>query len=75
MRPSKLGSKKRLFTGHPDVIDRAAVLYSLMVSARRRGLGPADYLQDILARLSAIMTKFNALTLLQPATWQPASTS
>lgn len=44
IRPSKLGAKNWLFIGHPDTGDRAAVLYSLVVSCQRRGHNPHDYL-------------------------------
>jgi hypothetical protein len=30
------------------------VIYSMLISARRRGLNPQDYLTDILARLPSI---------------------
>lgn len=74
IRPSKLGAKNWLFIGHPDAGDRAAVLYSLIVSAQRRGLDPHAYLKDVLARLPA-MTNQDDLTPLLPATWRPASAS
>jgi transposase len=74
IRPSKLGAKNWLFIGHPDAGDRAAVLYSLIVSAQRRGLDPHAYLKDVLARLPA-MTNHDDLTPLLPAHWQPARAS
>jgi transposase len=74
IRPSKLGVKNWLFIGHPAAGDRAAVLYSLIVSAQRRGLDPHAYLKDVLTRLPA-MTNHDDLTSLLPATWQPASAS
>jgi transposase len=54
IRPSKLGAKNWLFVGHPDAGDRAAVIYSLIVSAQRRGLDPHAYLKDVLTRLPAM---------------------
>lgn len=68
IRPSKLGAKNWLFIGHPAAGDRAAVLYSLIVSAQRRGLNPHAYLKDVLARLPT-MTNHDDLTPLLPATW------
>ncbi len=47
IRPSKLGVKNWLFVGHPDAGDRAAVLYSLVVSCQRHGHNPHDYLRDV----------------------------
>lgn len=74
IRPSKLGAKNWLFIGHPEVGDRAAVIYSLIVSAQRRGLHPHAYLKDVLARLPA-MTSKDDLTPLLPTHWQPAIAS
>ena len=66
--------KNWLFIGHPEAGDRAAVLYSLIVSAQRRGLDPHAYLKDVLARLPA-MTNHDDLTPLLPAHWKPAAAS
>ena len=57
--------------GHPDAGDRAAVLYSLIVSCQRRGIDPFAYLKDVLARLPA-MTNQDDLSVLTPAKWKPA---
>jgi transposase len=70
IRPSKLGAKNWLFIGHPDAGDRAAVLYSLIVSCQRHGHNPHDYLRDVLTRLPA-MTTANDLKPLLPANWKP----
>ncbi len=70
IRPSKLGAKNWLFIGHPDAGDRAAVLYSLVVTLQRRGLDPHAYLKDVLSRLPALTTK-DDLTPLLPTHWQP----
>ena len=70
IRPSAIGKKNWLFIGHPDAGDRAAVLYSLVVSAQRRGLDPHAFLKDVLSRLPA-MTNHDDLTPLLPATWRP----
>ena len=70
IRPSKLGVKNWLFVGHPDAGDRAAVLYSLIVSVQRRGHDPHAYLKDVLTRLPA-MTSKDDLSPLLPAAWRP----
>jgi transposase len=70
IRPSKLGAKNWLFVGHPAAGDRAAVLYSLVVSVQRRGHDPHAYLKDVLARLPAMTTKDDLGPLL-PGSWQP----
>jgi hypothetical protein len=68
IRPSKLGVKNWLFIGHPDTGDRAAVLYSLLVSCQRHGHNPHDYLRDVLTRLPT-MTTADDLRPLLPAQW------
>lgn len=70
IRPSKLGAKNWLFVGHPDAGDRAAVIYSLVVSCPRHGHDPHAYLRDVLTRLPAMTTKDDLRPLL-PAHWKP----
>ncbi len=70
IRPSKLGAKNWLFIGHPDAGDRAAVIYSLVISCQRHGHDPYAYLRDVLGRLPA-MTTADDLTPLLPSHWQP----
>jgi Transposase IS66 family/IS66 C-terminal element len=72
IRPSKLGAKNWLFVGHPDAGDRAAVLYSLIVSCQRHGKDPHAYLKDVLTRLPA-MTNQDDLGPLLPSRWAPAT--
>jgi len=76
IRPSKLGAKNWLFVGHPDAGDRAAVIYSLVVSCQRHGHNPYDYLRDVLGRLPA-MTTADDLRPLLPSQWKahPIATS
>ena len=70
IRPSKLGVKNWLFIGHPDAGDRAAVIYSLVVSCQRHGHNPHDYLRDVLGCLPA-MTTADDLQPLLPSQWRP----
>jgi hypothetical protein len=49
IRPTAVGRKRWLFIGHPDAGWRSAVIYSLLISARRRGLNPQIYSTDVLA--------------------------
>jgi hypothetical protein len=72
IRPSKLGAKNWLFVGHPDAGDRAAVIYSLVVSCQRHGHDPHAYLRDVLTRLPAMTTKDDLRPLL-PAQWKPTT--
>jgi transposase len=74
IRPSKLGAKNWLFVGHPDAGDRAAVIYSLVISCQRHGRNPHDYLRDVLGRLPA-MTTADDLRPLLPANWKPTTRS
>lgn len=69
IRPSAVGKKRWLFIGHPDAGWRSAVIYSIMVSCRRRGINPQDYLTDVLRRLPTAKTS-NIHDLL-PAHWKP----
>jgi len=71
IRPSAVGKKNWLFIGHPEAGWRSAVLYSVIVSCRRRGIEPWAYLRDVLARLPGL--KQSQLASLLPAHWQPAS--
>jgi transposase len=51
IRPSAAGKKNWLFIGHPEAGWRSAVIYSVIVSCRRRGIDPWEYLSDVLGRL------------------------
>jgi hypothetical protein len=41
IRPTCIGKKNWIFIGHPDAGWRSAVIYSLLITARRYGLDPA----------------------------------
>lgn len=73
IRPTAVGRKRWLFIGHPDAGWRSAVIYSILVSCRRRGINPQDYLTDVLRRLQTI--KVSELDSLLPANWKPAHQS
>jgi len=69
IRPTAVGRKRWLFIGHPDAGWRSAVLYSLLVSCRRRNINPNDYLTDVLRRLPhAVVSELHSLL---PANWTP----
>jgi hypothetical protein len=70
IRPSAVGKKNWLFIGHPQAGWRSAVIYSLIVSCRRRGIEPWEYLRDVLTRLPAM--KHSELPSVLPANWKPA---
>jgi transposase len=69
IRPTAVGRKRWLFIGHPDAGWRSAVIYSILVSCRRRGVNPRDYLNDVLGRLPSL--KQHELTSLLPGNWKP----
>ena len=69
IRPSAVGKKRWLFIGHPEAGWRSAVIYSLIVSCRRRCINPQDYLTDVLRRLPE--QKINQINELLPENWKP----
>jgi transposase len=73
IRPTAVGRRRWLFIGHPDAGWRSAVIYSILVSLRRRGINPQEYLTDVLARLPAAKT--SDIPSLLPANWKSHSTN
>jgi transposase len=69
IRPSCVGKKNWLFIGHPDAGWRSAVIYSLLITARRYRLDPAAWLTDVLRRIPTC-TQANLPDLL-PWNWKP----
>jgi transposase len=69
IRPAAVGRRRWLFIGHPDAGWRSAVIYSILLSCRRRGINPEEYLADVLARIPSLKT--NQLEPLLPANWKP----
>jgi transposase len=69
--PSAVGKKNWLFIGLPDAGWRSAVIYSVIVSCRRRGIDPWDYVRDVLPRLPAM--KHSELSSIVPARWKRAN--
>jgi transposase len=73
IRVPVVGRRRWLFIGHPDAGWRSAVIYSLIISCRRRGINPQDYLTDVLRRLPAM--NITQIGELLPANWIPATPS
>lgn len=71
IRPTAVGKKNYLFIGHPDAGWRSAVIYSVIVSCRRRKIDPWIYLRDVFTRLPAATNQ--QIPDLVPARWQPAA--
>src|ERR1043166_8113045 len=68
IRPSAVGKKNWLFIGHPEAGWRSAVIYSVIVSCRRRGIDPWEYLREVLQRLPAM--KQSEISSVLPARWK-----
>lgn len=71
MRPWALGRKNWLFIGSPLAGERAAVVSSLLHSAKLNGHEPWAYLRDILTRMPT--QPKSRLDELLPHRWQPLS--
>jgi len=69
IRPSAVGKKNWLFIGHPEAGWRSAVIYSVIVSCRRRGIDPWEYLRDVLQRLPSM--KQSEISSILPGRWKP----
>jgi transposase len=72
LRPVALGKKNYLFAGSDAGGERAAVLYTIIETAKLNGLDPEAYLADVLARIAD--HKANRIDELLPWCWAPSST-
>jgi transposase len=70
IKPWKLGAKNWLFAGSELAGQRAAVVMSLVQSAKLNGLDPWAYLRDVLGRIHTHPN--HRLEELLPHRWQPA---
>lgn len=69
IRVPAVGRRRWLFIGHPDAGWRSAVIYSLIVSCRRRRINPQQYLTDVLRRLPSL--NITQIGQLLPECWKP----
>lgn len=69
VKPWKLGAKNWLFVGSEQAGQRAAVVMSLVQSAKLNGLDPWAYLRDVLARIHSHPS--HRLDELLPHRWRP----
>ena len=69
IKPWKLGAKNWLFVGSELAGQRAAVVMSLVQSAKLNGLDPWAYLRDVLARIH--LHPNHRLEELLPHRWRP----
>lgn len=67
IRPSAIGKKNFLFFGSAEAGHQSAILYTLVASARRRGLDPEAYLADVIRRIPT--TPADQMHTLTPAAW------
>jgi len=71
LRGVALGRKAWLFAGSERGGERAAFMYSLIVTAKLNDIDPQAWLADVLARIAG--TPMSRLTDLLPWNWAPAS--
>ena len=68
MRPIALGRKNYLFAGSHDGAERAAVIYSLLGTARLHKVNPYEWLKDVLVRMRS--HPVNRVQELLPQYWK-----
>jgi hypothetical protein len=73
IRPTALGKKNWLFVGEADAGERAAIIYTLIESCRRRAIDPYAYLKDVLTRLPKMTN--HQIPEVTPAAWAKARLS
>ncbi len=69
IRPTAVGKKNWLFVGHPQAGERAAIIYSVLISCQRLDIDPAAYLLDILSVDTRALPE-EKLAELTPAQWK-----
>jgi len=73
LRGVVIGKKNWLFAGSDQGGVHAAVLYSMIESAKRNGVEPLAYLTDLFARVPT--TRMSDLEKFLPDRWKPPNTS
>ena len=68
IRPVALGRKNYLFAGSHDSARRAAIVYSIVSTAKLQGIEPYFYLRDIISRIP--QHPFKHLDQLLPKNWK-----
>lgn len=69
IRPVALGRRNYLFVGSPEAAHWAAILYSLLGSAKQHDLNPFEYLKEVIQRIPA--TPMSQVEQLLPQNWTP----
>jgi len=73
IRGVAIGRKNWLFAGSDEGGRRAAIIYSMIESAKRHGVEPLAYLTDVFSRIGAM--RASELERLLPDRWKPPDTS
>jgi transposase len=73
-RPTAIDKKNWLFVGHPQAGERAAILYSILISCLRLDINPTDYLKDVLSIDTRVLDE-DQRTALTLARWKTSSTT
>lgn len=68
IRPIALGRKNYLFAGSHEAAARAAMIYSLMATAKYHDINPTEYLEFVISRISDY--PFHQITDLLPQNWK-----
>ncbi len=70
IRPLALGRKNYLFAGSDEGGRRAAIMYTLIETARLNGVDPEAWLADVIARIAD--HPINRVDQLLPWNWSPS---
>jgi transposase len=71
IRPTAIGKKNWLFVGHPQAGERAAILYSILISCQRLEININDYLKDVLSIDTRVLDE-DQRAALTPERWKKA---
>lgn len=74
IRPTAIGKKNWLFVGHPQAGERAAILYSILISCQRLEIDITDYLTEVLS-IDTRTAGDDQLAALTPARWKKANSN
>lgn len=69
IRPTAIGKKNWMFVGHPQAGERAAILYSILISCQRLDIHPVQYLKTVLS-VDTRVADDDQLASLTPAQWK-----
>lgn len=74
IRPTAIGKKNWMFVGHPQAGERAAILYSVLISCQRLEIDIAQYLKEVLS-IDTRVAHDDQLAALTPARWKKANST